>query len=115
MFDNHRYDFDDSANGKALFSLSRSQAGGDYDFPTDFAVANGEYTFPIAWARRRVDPGFARLNASADNGVLRVTAVVEGARPIACCPSAVPAASVPAPPPSAVSSPAASAAMAWAA
>lgn len=82
VFDNHRYDFDSSANGKALSFLSRSQAGGDYDFPIDFEVRNGEYTVPIAWARRRVDPVFATLNASADNGVLRVTAKLEGVRPI---------------------------------
>ncbi|OYV01674.1 MAG: hypothetical protein CFE45_03785 [Burkholderiales bacterium PBB5] len=82
VFDNHLYDFDASASGKALSFLSTSQAGGDYDFPIDFAVSDGVYTFPIAWARRRVDPVFARLNASADNGVLRVTAVVEGAHAI---------------------------------
>lgn len=82
VFDNHRYDFDSSANGKGLSFLSNSQAGGDYDFPIEFAVANGAYTDPIAWARRPVDPVYSLLNASADNGALRVTATVEGAHAI---------------------------------
>jgi hypothetical protein len=82
VFDNHRYDYDQWANGKGQSFLSTSQAGGEYDFPIDFAVVNGKYTTPIAWARRPVDPVYALFNASADNGVLRATAKLEGARAI---------------------------------
>lgn len=94
VFDNHRFAFDDRSTDLGLSRLSLSSAGGDFNFANNFNTrcvrndgttpCNGSegpgesgllYTTPADYIRRGVGPATARAQGTADNGVLRATAV----------------------------------------